>query len=140
MNNELELVTRPSTDVVDGSRFVTSINVDDEDGAINVLNALSDAEDIRNHLGKVISVVDFAAEPCYFEDETTHEIYQTIRIVLIDVDGKAYQSFSNELVRSLNRIFGILGTPDKWKKPLNIIITDELSNKKHHFFKVKVVK
>ena len=139
MTAELDIIHRPSTDIVDGSRFVTSINMESPDGAIDAYNALSDAEDIRDHLGEKLAIVDFAAEPVEIEDENG-EVVTAIRTVFIDKDGNAYQSYSDQLVRSLNRLFVMLGTPDTWKKPVNLVITDELSAKKRHFFKVRVVK
>lgn len=139
MTNELEIITKPSTDIVDGTRFVTSINTNTPEGAIEIFNALSDAEDIRDHLGETLEIVNFAAEPAEFEDENG-EVRQGVRTVLITKDGKALQSGSDQLVRSLNRLFGIFGTPDSWKKPVKIVITDELSAKKRHFFKVRAVK
>lgn len=139
MTSELEIIQRPSTDIVDGSRFVTSINMDTADGAIDAYNALSDAEDIRDHLGETLEVVDFAAEPTEIEDENG-EVVNAIRTVLITKDGTALQSCSDQLVRSLNRLFVMLGTPDKWKAPVKLVITDELSSKKRHFFKVRAVK
>ena len=139
MTAELDIVHRPSTDIVDGSRFVTSINMGSPEGAIDAYNALSDAEDIRDHLGEKLAIVDFAAEPTEIEDENG-EVVTAIRTVLIDKDGNAYQSCSDQLVRSLNRLFVMLGTPEKWKKPVNLVITDELSAKKRHFFKVRAVK
>ena len=139
MTAELDIIHRPSTDIVDGSRFVTSINMDTPDGAIDAYNALSDADDVRDHLGEVLEVVDFAAEPTEIEDENG-EVVNAIRTVLIMKDGKALQSCSDQLVRSLNRLFVMLGTPDKWKTPVKLVITDELSNKKRHFFKVRAVK
>lgn len=139
MTAELDIIHRPSTDIVDGTRFVTSINMDTPEGAIDAYNALSDADDVRDHLGEVLEVVDFAAEPTEIEDENG-EIVSAIRTVLITKDGKALQSCSDQLVRSLNRLFVMLGTPDKWKTPVKLVITDELSSKKRHFFKVRAVK
>ena len=66
--SELEIITKPSTDIVDGTRFVTSINTDTPEGAIEIFNALSDAEDIRDYLGEVLEIVNFAAEPAEFEE------------------------------------------------------------------------
>lgn len=139
MTSELEIIQRPSTDIVDGSRFITSINMDTADGAIDAYNALSDAEDISDHLGETLEVVDFAAEPIEIEDEKG-EVVNAIRTVLITKDGTALQSCSDQLVRSLNRLFVMLGTPDKWKAPVKLVITDEVSSKKRHFFKVRAVK
>lgn len=139
MTAELDIIHRPSTDIVDGTRFVTSINMDTPEGAIDAYNALSDADDVRDHLGEVLEVVDFAAEPTEIEDENG-VIVTAIRTVLIMKDGKALQSCSDQLVRSLNRLFVMLGTPDKWKTPVKLVITDELSSKKRHFFKVRAVK
>lgn len=139
MTAELDIIHRPSTDVVDGTRFVTSINMATPEGAIDAYNALSDAEDLRAHLGEVLEVVDFAAEPTEIEDENG-EITTAIRTVLITRDGVALQSCSDQLVRSLNRLFVMLGTPDKWEEPVKLVISDELSGKKRHFFKVRAVK
>mgnify|MGYP003356647322 CR=1 FL=1 len=139
MNNELEIITKPSTDVVDGTRFVTSINTNTPEGAIEIFNALSDAEDIRDYLDETLEIVNFAAEPAEFEDENG-EIRRGVRTVLLTKDGKALQSGSDQLVRSLNRLFGIFGTPDTWKLPVKIVISDEVSAKKRHFFKVRAVK
>ena len=138
MNNELEIITKPSTDVVDGTRFVTSINTNTPEGAIEIFNALSDAEDIRDYLDETLEIVNFAAEPAEFEDENG-EIRRGVRTVLLTKDGKALQSGSDQLVRSLNRLFGIFGTPDTWKLPVKIVISDEVSAKKRHFFKVRAV-
>lgn len=139
MTNELEIITKPATDIVDGTRFVTSINTNTPEGAIEIFNALSDAEDIRDYLGETLEIVNFAAEPAEFEDEDG-EVRQGVRTVLITKDGKALQSGSDQLVRSLNRLFGIFGTPDTWEKPVKIVISDEVSAKKRHFFKVRAVK
>jgi hypothetical protein len=139
MNNELEIVAKASTDIVDGTRFVTSINTDTPEGAVEIFNALSDAEDIRDHLGETLEIVHFAAEPAEFEDENG-EVRAGVRTVLITKDGLALQSGSDQLVRSLNRLFGIFGTPDTWKEPVRIVVTDEISARKRHFFKVRAVK
>ena len=86
MTAELDIIHRPSTDIVDGTRFVTSINMDTPDGALDAFNALSDADDLRDHLGEVLEVVDFAAEPTEIEDDNG-VVSNAIRTVLITKGG-----------------------------------------------------
>lgn len=80
---------------------------------IAIFNAVNGAdEQIADHIGEVIEVVNVVAHPVQLADEVTGEIVNALRTVLIDKNGKSYTAVSQGITSALSKIFSIVGTPE----------------------------
>ena len=82
---------------------------------IAIYNAINSAdENLADHIGEVIEVVDVVAHPVQLADEESGEIIEALRTVLVAKDGKTYTAVSQGITNSLQRVFSIVGMPS-WK-------------------------
>ena len=80
---------------------------------VAIFNAVNGAdEQIADHIGEVIEVVNVVAHPVRLADEVTGEIVDALRTVLIDKNGKSYTAVSQGITSALSKIFSIIGTPE----------------------------
>lgn len=102
----------------------SSIQGTDRATKIKVYNAISNAEHaISDMLKEEIIVQDLVAHPIKLVDETTGELLEAMRVVLLSPDGVGYHSVSSGVVDSIQRIIGIVG-PAPWNEPLTIVPTE----------------
>lgn len=108
--NMLDSLTNPD------NTFFCSI---EDDGTrkskVAIYNAINSAEkSITDMIGKRIEIADVVAHPITITDEETGEMVDTLRTVIIDKDGVAYQAVSGGINNSLQKLFSIFGMPS-WK-------------------------
>ena len=145
-NNSIEL----SSDIFgnckesDGTRKVTSINVNDEASADMLLNAMQDVDfRLNDCIDKEIEVVDFYAREKdveTFNEDTGESIIRKKHVLMLfDVDGKSYVTGSNACFSSFNDIVAIKGIPSKenplFLKPVKV----EAEEKGHSYLRLKIV-
>lgn len=109
------------------SKFYCSIaNDGTRKSQIAIYNAINSAdEQVADHIGEVLEVVNVIAHPVEIPDEETGEIVECLRTVLITKDGKSYTATSQGIANSLSRIFSLVGMPDNgaWvKEPVKMKI------------------
>lgn len=99
------------------NNFFCSIEDDgSKKSKIAIYNAINSAEkSIADMIGKTIEIADVVAHPITITDEQTGEIVETLRTVIIDKNGVAYQAVSGGINNSLQKLFSIFGMPS-WKK------------------------
>lgn len=97
-------------------KFYCSIKDDGKRASkVAIYNAINSAdESLADHIGEVLEIVDVVAHPVSLTDEETGEIFESLRTVLIDKNGKSYTAVSEGITNSLSRIFSIVGEPT-WK-------------------------
>lgn len=97
-------------------KFYCSIKDDGKRASkVAIYNAINSAdESLAVHIGEVLEIVDVVAHPVTLTDEETGEIFESLRTVLIDKNGKSYTAVSEGITNSLSRIFSIVGEPT-WK-------------------------
>lgn len=86
---------------------------------VAIFNAVNGAdEQISDHIGEVIEIVNVVAHPVQLADEVTGEVVNALRTVLIDKNGKTYTAVSQGITSALSKIFSIIGTPENgaWEK------------------------
>lgn len=71
-------------------------------------------------INMVVKVRHIYAETCEYKDRSTGEVIPGVRIVLIDDEGKSYNTSSIGVYNCLSKIFQIFGTPDVWTEPLAV--------------------
>ena len=117
---------------------VTSIDASNRAGAIKLFNATADAEPLNEHLGEILYITDYVMEPITVTNEETGEATTAIRTVIIDKDGVAYNAISEQLFKSLRRLFAMIGHPQTWKAPVPLIVTEQKSSGPRRFFKLTI--
>lgn len=118
MSNSLELFNAPEnalfSSIVDDGTIETKVKIFN---AINTpINHLSD------FIGETIEVVDVIAHPVELVDETTGELVQAVRTILIDKDGVSYDAVSQGVASALGKIFQLIGKPPWTEIPLKMKI------------------
>lgn len=71
-------------------------------------------------INMVVKVRHIYVETCEYKDRSTGEAIPGVRIVLIDDEGKSYNTSSIGVYNCLSKIFQIFGTPDVWSEPLSV--------------------
>lgn len=94
----------------------------DRASAAKVYNALNNPEfRISDYINKDICVQDVLIEIAEIMNEETGEISQVPRVVLIDEDGKAYQSVSVGMFNAIKSAIKVYGEPT-WEPPITFTV------------------
>lgn len=88
-----------------------------------VLNAINSTQcvSLQEQLGKTLMVKNVVCHGVEMTNERTGERAPAWRVILIAEDGTQYACVSKGVVGSLNKIFGVFGTPETWTDPLPLI-------------------
>lgn len=118
MSNSLEVFNAPDnalfTSIVDDGMIETKVKI------FNAINASTNH--LSDFIGEIIEVVDVIAHPVELVDETTGELVQVVRIILIDKDGVSYDAVSQGVASALSKIFQLIGKPPWSDNPLKMKI------------------
>lgn len=88
---------------------------------VKLYNAVANAEKkVSDLIGETITVVHMVAHPTQMLDDTTGELRDLTRVVLIGPEGESYHSMSNGVVQSMKRICDIVGAGPWEDEPLVI--------------------
>lgn len=102
-----------------GAFYCSIPNNGDRKSKIAIFNAVNGAdEQIADHIGEVLEIVNVVAHPVELVDEVTGEAVHCLRTVLIDKTGKSYVAVSQGIASALSKVFSIVGSPDggAWEK------------------------
>ena len=102
-----------------------------------VFNAMNDTDyALRDYVGKVIEITNFVAHKITLTDERTGEVSNATRCVFIDKDGKTYGTVSSGINQSMIKLFGTVGFPATWEKPLPIKVMEKTGRKGFRFLTI----
>lgn len=110
VSHEMQALNGQRSDIV--STFETATN----EQKMALFAAISDAEQLSDHLNRPIAMTGFVASVVEFADENG-EMQEGIRMVIVDKDGKGYGSMSQGINRAIKQIVGIFGDPQTWDSP-----------------------
>lgn len=120
-----------------GVGIMSTYKTDDFETKKAVLNAVTNAEPISDHLNEVINLSNYVAQVVTVTDEITEELRDVVRSILIDDEnGKAYYAISDGITGSIRDLFGILGEPHTWTEPVRVIVTENKGRGARKFFKI----
>ena len=98
------------------SSVFSSISGQDRQSRLDILDAMTNAVPLFEHLGDDIPLVHFVLQAITVNDPQRGP-QNAIRTLLIDANGKAYHAVSDGVVKALQNITGVMGEPDKWVEP-----------------------
>lgn len=142
ITNEIALNTTPESNALankisgmsDGVQgFYSSIEGDDFETKLVVLEALTDSVPLSENLNKVIMVQNVIVQMVEMLDTNSGEMKPQPRVVLIDEDGKAFHGISQPLFRDVEQWLGTLGKPSTWKGSLPVKVTKAGSGNSQYF-------
>ena len=110
-NQETQLATIQRNELLNSGGIYSSIENKDQESALKIYDAVSNAEPLSDHLGQTIMVRDVVLQPIEVNDTNTGEVRQMIRSILIDEEGKALSCSSDGVLTSLKSLFTFLGEP-----------------------------
>lgn len=115
------------------------IDTSTREGKIKLYSALQNAEKLDEHLNESLAMVNAVAQAVQVTDDQTGEVSNTVRVIIVTADNKAYAATSPTLAAGLNTMFGIFGTPNTWTEPLTIKVVERRSRRGFKFFTVEPV-
>lgn len=115
------------------------IDTSTREGKIKLYSALQNAEKLDEHLNESLAMVNAVAQAVQVTDDQTGEVSNTVRVIIVTADNKAYAATSPTLAAGLNTMFGIFGTPNTWTEPLPIKVVERRSRRGFKFFTVEPV-
>lgn len=114
------------------------IDTSTREGKIKLYSALQNAEKLEEHLNEPLNMTNAVAQVVRVVDDQTGET-NTVRIIIVTDDNKAYAATSPTLAAGLNTMFGIFGTPNTWTEPLCIKVVERRSRRGFKFFSIEPV-
>lgn len=115
------------------------IDTSTREGKIKLYSALQNAEKLDEHLNETMLMSNAVAQAVRVTNDQTGEISNTVRVIIVTANGKAYAATSPTLAAGLNTMFGIFGTPNTWDAPLAIKVVERRSRRGHKFFSIEPV-
>ena len=101
-----------------------SMKVTDEKTASMLFKAMNNPdESLANHINENLDITNIFIQPVDMVNQETGEVMGQPRIVLFDKDGKTYVSISKGIYNALKNMCAIVGTPETWKAPVTIKVT-----------------
>ena len=100
---------------------------------------MQNAEKLDEHLNEPLNMTNAVAQAVQVTDDQTGEISNTVRVIIVTDDNKAYAATSPTLAAGLNTMFGIFGTPNTWTEPLCIKVVERRSRRGFKFFSIEPV-
>lgn len=110
----------------EGMDYFTFMNLEDPETKLAVYSAIQNPDyKLRDwaadNPGQSIALANALIHPVKLNDEETGEVVNSWRCILFDADGNTYVAVSEGVVNSLQKLFSIVGPPDTWDKPINMI-------------------
>lgn len=121
-----EIATTNVTGALETAGVFTTVSGDDFAAKAKVFNAINSAVNLREEIvksktGEVrIKVTDIVVQKVEVTNETTGEIEDAPRVILIDADGVAHSGTSKGLLSSVKNIIQFLGEPASWPADANV--------------------
>lgn len=115
------------------------IDTSTREGKIKLYSALQNAEKLEEHLNEPLEMVNAVAQAVQVTSDQTGEVSNTVRVIIVTADNKAYSATSPALAASLNTMFGIFGTPNTWTEPLPIKVVERRSRRGLRFYTIEPV-
>lgn len=139
MENNTTALVAFSTENTELGTVQHFIDTSTREGKIKLYSALQNAEKLDEHLNESLAMVNAVAQAVQVTDDQTGEVSNTVRVIIVTADNKAYAATSPTLAAGLNTMFGIFGTPNTWTEPLTIKVVERRSRRGFKFFTVEPV-
>lgn len=107
------------------SSVFSTVTVESFADKLKVIASMTNAENLRDHLGKTLALTNWTAQVIDLTDENTGEVTKGVRLVLMTADGKAYACVSNGIAKSLQNILAVAGEPSSWPEPIKVKASEE---------------
>jgi hypothetical protein len=120
------------------SNVYSTIVGDTPEDKVRILEAVTNAESLGDHLGETILLKDVVVQATTIENEGVER--DALRSILIDAEGNAYSAISDGIFKALQNMFSILGNPNTWAEPLPIVAVEVKGRKGFKFMTIKVAK
>lgn len=112
---------KSASEVMSTGMSYTDMDLSNMAVAKDFYNAVSQPEmSLKECVNIPIAMTHVSVEVCELHSEQNGDVIAP-RVVIMDKDGKSYQSVSIGVYQSLKRIFALFGTPDTWAEPLTVV-------------------
>lgn len=107
-------------DIAGGGKGYCTMTAEDNRAKATLYNACSNPEKLSAKINEPIEMTHFYVEVIQCANETTGELVNVPRVVIIDKYGKGYQAVSVGIYNAVKRIVSMFGNPAQWDSPLTV--------------------
>lgn len=115
----------------------STLTGNDHKTKVATVEAMTNSVPVKENLNKTIQLVNVIVQAIPMADQTTGEIRDQARIILLSADGTAYHAISGGLWKSVQNILGVIGHPSEWPEPLPIHIAS-VKGRQGDFYTAKI--
>lgn len=115
------------------SRIISTFVGDDFETKVATFAAVSGAVKIADNLGATINLANIVVQPVEQVNESTGQVQEVPRVILIDDKGNAFAAISGVLFKRVEDLLGLVGHPSTWGKPLPVKVVKEGSGSRQFF-------
>lgn len=103
----------------------SSLTPETDEERYTLLAAVSTAESLDEHIGKVLELRDIVVRSTQYENRETGEMEPVIQTILVAADGKAYSTTSNAVRDFILNIIDVFGEPT-WNPGVRVVAEKKL--------------
>lgn len=105
--------------------FYSSIKGDDLNAKVQTLEAMSNAENLADHLSETIKLANIIIQEVTLVNKETGKVDDAPRITLIDEDGKSFVATSVGVFSSVKQLIGVAGEPGTWGQTIDVHFVEQ---------------
>lgn len=131
----------PALSVDGGFTLQTSLDISSRENRIKILEIV-DGESLpyENVVNTEFLLADFVAHPVQLTSKETGEVFDAIRLLLIDESGQVVSTCSPYVLESLKRIGWAQGKMPPWDPPIKVRLAQSKVADNKRVFKLQVVR
>ncbi|MGN8821450.1 hypothetical protein ACTNC1_11285 [Atopobiaceae bacterium HCP3S3_A4] len=125
----------------DAVKVYSTFDATDHAGKPAVFAAISDTEQLADHLDEIFNLENFVIQEVDYADEDG-VMQHGMRAVLLGTsdsgDKVAYAALSDGITRSLKNIISIIGHPSTWPTPVPVMASEKRSRNGFRFMTLRL--
>lgn len=107
-------------DIAGGGKGYCTMTAEDNRAKATLYNACANPEKLSAKINEPIEMTHFYVEVIQCANETSGELVNVPRVVIIDKYGKGYQAVSVGIYNAVKRIVSMFGNPAAWDSPVTV--------------------
>lgn len=115
-------------------RLATSLDLQTQPGRQKMLQCLQDCDGrLTDEVNTKLKITDYLVHDIEMTDKKTGEVTGATRMVLIDADGCTHECVSLSLLRSMQRLAYVFGSPP-WNPPQQLTVKSKRKGERNIYW------
>lgn len=132
-----EIVAQANDNIPAMAGMYSSIHAESMADRLEVFDAVNNADNLKDMVGKTITISDVIIQPVDTTDERTGEPVTRNRIVCVTPEGDAYGCMSTGIETAMKNLFAIVGMPT-WEPAIKFDVVQRRGKKGYDFLTLEL--